>query len=50
MTEPEATRRMEQHGITTTQQAVYYYQGFRYGNLTDALSRASREPRKHARK
>ena len=40
MTEPEAKRRMEHHGITTTQEAVYYYQGFRYGNLTDALSYA----------
>lgn len=42
MTEPEAKRRMEHHGITTTQEAVYYYQGFRYGNLTDALSYAER--------
>ena len=42
MTEPEAQRRMEHHAITTTQEAVYYYQGFRYGNLTDALSYAER--------
>lgn len=40
MTEPEAKTRMEHHGITTTQEAVYYYRGFRYGNLTDALSYA----------
>lgn len=40
MTEPEAKGRMEHHGITTAQEAVYYYQGFRYGNLTDALSYA----------
>ena len=40
MTEPEAKRRMEHHGITTTQEAVYYYKGFRYGNLTDALGYA----------
>ena len=40
MTEPEAKRRMEHHGITTTQEAVYYYQGFKYGNLRDALGYA----------
>jgi len=31
---------MEHHGITTAQQAVYYYQGFRYANLMDALNYA----------
>jgi hypothetical protein len=40
MTEAEAKARMEQHGITTAQQAVYYYNGFRYGNLMDALNYA----------
>ena len=40
MTEAEAKERMEHHGITTAQQAVYYYRGFRYGNLMDALNYA----------
>ena len=40
MTEPEAKARMEYHGITTAQQAVYYYNGFRYGNLIDAMNYA----------
>ena len=40
MTEADAKTRMEHHGITTAQQAVYYYKGFRYGNLADALSYA----------
>ena len=40
MTEAEAKERMEHHGITTAHQAVYYYNGFRYGNLMDALNYA----------
>lgn len=40
MTEADAKARMEHHGITTAQQAVYYYRGFRYGNLVDALNYA----------
>lgn len=40
MTEDEAKRLMEQYGITAAQQPVYHYNGFRYGNLTDALSYA----------
>jgi hypothetical protein len=40
MTEAEAKTLMEQHGITAAQQVVYHYNGFRYGNLTDALSYA----------
>jgi len=40
MTEAEAKERMEHHGITTAQQAVYYYKGFRYGSLMDALNYA----------
>jgi hypothetical protein len=40
MTKAEAKARMEHHGITTAQQAVYYYKGFRYGNLMDALNYA----------
>lgn len=40
MTEAEAKERMKHHGITTTQQAVYYYNGFRYGSLMDALNYA----------
>ena len=40
MTEPEANTLMEHHGITATQQAVYHYKGFRYGNLMDALNYA----------
>ena len=40
MTEAEAKERMEHHGITTAQQAVYYYNGFRYGSLIDALNYA----------
>lgn len=40
MTEAEANARMEHHGITTAQQAVYFYKGFRYGNLMDALNYA----------
>ena len=40
MTEAEANARIEHHGITTAKQAVYYYKGFRYGTLMDALSYA----------
>ena len=40
MTEPESKTLMELHGITATQQALYHYRGFRYGNLTDALNYA----------
>jgi hypothetical protein len=40
MTEDEAKRLMEHYGITAAQQPVYHYNGFRYGNLTDALSYA----------
>jgi len=40
MTEPDANALMEHHGITATQQAVYHYKGFRYGNLMDALNYA----------
>ena len=40
MTEADAKTRMEHHGITTAQQAVYYYQGFRYASLMDALTYA----------
>ena len=40
MIEDNAKARMELHGITTAQQAVYYYKGFRYGNLMDALNYA----------
>jgi hypothetical protein len=40
MTEAEAKTLMEHHGITAAQQAVYYYKGFRYGNLMDALNYA----------
>ena len=40
MTETATTALMERHGITATQQAVYHYKGFRYGNLTDALNYA----------
>jgi len=40
MTDADAKARMEHHGITTAQQAVYYYNGFRYANLVDALSYA----------
>ena len=40
MTKAEAEEPMEHHGITTAQQAVYYYKGFRYGNLMDALNYA----------
>jgi hypothetical protein len=39
MTETEAAH-MERHDITATQQAVYHYKGFRYGNLMDALNYA----------
>ena len=40
MTEAEAKARMEHHGITTAQQAVYYYKGFKYGNVKDAVTYA----------
>lgn len=40
MTEDEARRLMEHYGITAAQQPVYYYNGFRYSNLADALSYA----------
>lgn len=40
VTETEAKSLMEHHGITAMQQAVYHYNGFRYGNLTDALNYA----------
>ena len=37
MTADEAKRLMEHYGITAAQQPVYHYNGFRYGNLADAL-------------
>ena len=40
MIETEGRARMEHHDITATQQAVYHYKGFRYGNLNDALNYA----------
>jgi hypothetical protein len=40
VTETETTALMEHHGITATQQAVYHYKGFKYGNLMDALTYA----------
>jgi len=40
MTETETRARMEHHDITATQQSVYHYKGFRYGNLNDALNYA----------
>lgn len=40
MTEPESKTLMERHGITATQQTLYHYKGFRYGNLMDALNYA----------
>ena len=42
MTEAEAKGLMERHGITKSQQAVYYYRGFKYGNLVDAVTYAER--------
>ena len=38
MTEHEAKKLMEHYGITAAQQPVYHFNGFRYSNLTDALS------------
>ena len=40
MTEPQAKALMENHAITATQQTVYHYKEFRYGNLADALNYA----------
>ena len=40
MTEPEAQVLAERHGITASQQAIYHYKGFKYGNLMDALNYA----------
>jgi hypothetical protein len=40
MTEDETKSLMERYGITATQQSVFHYQGFKYGNLTDALNQA----------
>lgn len=42
MTEAEAKALMERHGITTAQQAVYYYHGFKYSSLTEAVNYAER--------
>ena len=42
MTEAEQKALMERHGITTSQQAVYYCQGFRYSSFADALNYAER--------
>jgi hypothetical protein len=42
MTEDEKQKLMEHYGITTEQQSVYHYAGFRYSNLTDALDYAER--------
>ena len=33
---------MDHYGITTEQQSVYRYAGFRYSNLTDAVDYAER--------
>jgi len=38
--ETEGRARMEHHDITATQQTVYHYRGFKYGNLNDALNYA----------
>ena len=40
MTEPESKALMDLHGITATQHTLYHYNGFRYGNLMDALNYA----------
>jgi hypothetical protein len=42
MTEDEKQKLLEHYGITTEQQSVYCYAGFRYSNLTDALDYAER--------
>ena len=42
MTEDEKQKLLEHYGITTEQQSVYYYAGFRYSNLTDAAAYADR--------
>jgi hypothetical protein len=42
MTEEDMKKLMEHHRITSEQQTVYYYAGFRYGNLADAVSYAER--------
>ena len=42
MTEDEKQKLMEHYGITTEQQSVYCYAGFRYSNFTDALDYAER--------
>jgi len=41
MTDDEAKKLMEHYGITATQQPLYHFNGFRYSNLTDALSYAA---------
>ena len=40
MTDDESRKLMEHYGITAAQQPVYHFNGFRYSNLTDALSYA----------
>ncbi len=41
MTEDETRTLMERYGITVTQQTVYLYGGFKYGNLEEALDYAT---------
>jgi hypothetical protein len=42
VTEDDKQKLMEQYGITTEQQSMYRYAGFRYSNFTDALDYAQR--------
>jgi hypothetical protein len=41
----DATEEMAKHGITRVPIDYYYYGGFRYTNLEDAVAEAKRHPR-----
>lgn len=42
---PQATDEMAKHGITRVPVDYFYYGGFRYTNLEDAVAEAKRHPR-----
>ncbi len=42
---PQATEEMAKHGITRVSVDYFYYGGYRYTNLEDAVAEAKRHPR-----
>lgn len=42
---PQATEEMAKHGIARAPVDYFYYGGFRYTNLEDAVAEAKRHPR-----